>query len=111
MLFFIIFKAYDTRYHERAKNILNKLFSLFSEDIKDNIIIIFAFADTFTIFPSLASLKNKHSPFYKILGNIEDIPYFSFNNYAYFRNERDTFKIPYQKNQTNFEKRIKYKLV
>ena len=96
----IIFKASDTRCHERSKNILDKLFSLFGEDIKNNI-IIFTFADSFTNFPALTSLKNKNGLFYKILWNIEDIPYFAFNNESYFSSERNTFKITYQKNQTN----------
>ena len=107
----IIFKASDTRCHERAKNILDKLFSLFGEDIKENIIIIFTFADTFTNYPALTALKNKDGPFFKILGNIgniKDIPYFAFNNKAYFSNERDIFKITYHKNQINFGKLIKY---
>jgi hypothetical protein len=97
---YIIFKSSFTRCHERAKNILDKLFSLFGEDIKNNIIIIFTFADSFTNFPALTSLKNKDRKFYKILWNIEDIPYFAFNNEDYFSSERNTFKINYQKNQT-----------
>lgn len=105
---YIIFKSSVTRCHERAKNILDKLFSLFGEVIKNNIIIIFKFADSFTNFPALTSLKNKGGPFYKILGNIKDIPYFVLNNYAYFSNERHTFKITYQKNQTNLGELIKY---
>jgi len=104
----IIFKASDTRCHERSKDILDKLFSLFGEDIKKNIIIIFTFADSYTNIPALTALKNKDAPFYKILGDIEDIPYFAFNNQAYFSNERDTFKIPFEKNQINFGKLIKY---
>ena len=105
---YIIFRAFDTSCHKRDKNILYKIFSLFGEDIKKNIIIIFTFADTFTNFPVLTALKNKDGPFFKILGNIEDIPYFAFNNKAYFSNERDIFKITYHKNQINFGKLIKY---
>jgi hypothetical protein len=59
----------------------------------------------------LTALKNKDGPFFKILGNIgniKDIPYFAFNNKAYFSNERDIFKITYHKNQINFGKLIKY---
>ena len=108
---YIIFWAFVTRCHERDKNILDKIFSLFGEDIKENIIIIFTFADTFTNYPALTALKNKDGPFFKILGNIgsiKDIPYFAFNNKAYFSNERDIFKITYHKNQINFGKLIKY---
>ena len=104
----IIFRASDTRCHERSKDILDKLFSLFGEDIKKNIIIIFTFADSYTNIPALTALKNKDAPFYKILGDIENLPYFAFNNQAYFSNERDTFKIPFEKNQINFGKLIKY---
>ena len=99
------------RFHERDKNILDKIFSLFGEDIKENIIIIFTFADTFTNYPALTVLKNKDGPFFKILGNIgniKDISYFAFNNKDYFSNERDIFKITYHKNQINFGKLIKY---
>ena len=59
----------------------------------------------------MTALKNKDGPFFKILGNIgniKDIPYFAFNNKAYFSNERDIFKITYHKNQINFGKLIKY---
>ena len=105
---YIIFWAFDTRCHERDKNILDKIFSLFGEDIKENIIIIFTFADTFTNYPALTVLKNKDGTFFKILGNIKDISYFAFNNKDYFSNERDIFKITYHKNQINFGKLIKY---
>lgn len=56
----------------------------------------------------MAALKNKDGSVFKILGSIEDIPYFAFNNKFYFNNERDIFKITYQKNQINFGKFIKY---
>ena len=99
-----VFKATDTRCHERSKDILDKLFSLFGEDIKKNIIIIFTFADSYTNIPALTALKNKDAPFYKILGDIEDIPYFAFNNEAYFSDDREAFMDKFEKNNQNFEK-------
>ena len=39
----LIFKGNETRAHERTRYILNKLFSLFGEDITKIIIIIFTF--------------------------------------------------------------------
>ena len=99
-----VFKASETRFHDRMKYILDKLFSLFGEDIKKNIIIIFTFADSFNNFPALNALKNENSIFNKILGNIENLPYFAFNNEAYFSDDRETFMDKFEKNNQNFEK-------
>lgn len=43
----LIFKANQTRSTDRLKMVMNKLFSLFGNEIKNNIIIIFTFADNF----------------------------------------------------------------
>jgi GTP-binding protein EngB required for normal cell division len=99
-----IFKASETRFHDRMKYILDKLFSLFGEDIKKNIILIFTFADSFNDFPALNALKNENSIFTKILGNIENLSYFAFNNKVYFSDDRETFINKFEKNKQNFEK-------
>ena len=98
----IIFKASETRYHERINYILKQIFHLFGNDIRNNIIIIFIFADSFTIVPTLNSLKCELSLFKKFIGNIENIPHFTFNNLAYFSDDRDYFRIQYEKNKINF---------
>jgi len=104
----LILKATDTRAHERAKDIFDKLLSLFSKEIKPNIIIIFTFADTFKDFPALKMLKDESSPFLKVLGNIDSLPYFSFNNRAYFTNDKEFFYETYEKNNNSFLKFFEY---
>lgn len=104
----IIFKATETRVHDRAKDVLDKLFLLFGEEIKKNIVIIFTFADSFEDFPAMTTLKDETSPFAKILGDIEKLQYFAFNNKAYFSNDRKTFSTAYENNTKNFGKLLKY---
>ena len=103
----IIFKATETRAHERFKNIMDKVFSLFGEDIKNNIIIIFTFVDSFNEIPAIKTLRDNTLPFIKILGNIEDLNHYSFNNKVYFCKERKKFKNFYLKNSNNFENFLK----
>jgi hypothetical protein len=98
----LIFKASETRAHDRAKKVIKKLFSLFGEEIKNNIIIIFTFADDFNDIPALKTLKDKTSPFAKILGDIENLPHFAFNNKAYFSPNRNQFSGTYENNTKNF---------
>jgi hypothetical protein len=50
----------------------------------------------------LNSLKCELSLFKKFIGNIENIPHFTFNNLAYFSDDRDYFRIQYEKNKINF---------
>ena len=104
----LIFKATDTRAHDRAKSIFYKLLSLFSKEIKPNIIIIFTFADSFLDFPALKMLKDESSAFSKVLGNIDNLPYFSFNNRAYFTNDREYFYKVYENNTNSFSKFFEY---
>ena len=104
----LIFKATETRAHDRAKQVINKLFSLFGKDIKNNIIIIFTFADDFNEIPALKTLKDKTSPFSQILGDIDKLPCFAFNNKAYFSSDRDTFNKAYENNTKNFGKLLRY---
>ena len=104
----LIFKANETRAHDRAKAVINKLFSLFGQEIKNNIIIIFTFADDFKDIQALKTLKDKSSPFNQILGDIEDLPYFAFNNKAYFTDDKDGFNKVYENNTKNFGSLLKY---
>ena len=103
----LIFKATETRAHERFKNIMDKVFSIFGEDIKNNIIIIFTFVDSFNEIPTIKTLKDNNLPFINILGNIEDLNYYSFNNKAYFCKERKHLKNVYINNTNNFENFLK----
>ena len=59
---------------------MDKLFSLFGDDVKPNFIIIFTFVDNFNDFPIIKVLKNENMNFSKIFGNIKNLPIFSFNN-------------------------------
>lgn len=99
----LIFRASETRAHDRAKKVIKKLFSLFGEEIKNNIIIIFTFADDFNNIPALKTLKDKTSPFAKILDDIENLPDFAFNNKAYFSPHRNQFSGTYENNTKNFD--------
>ena len=98
----LIFRASETRAHDRAKKVIKKLFSLFGEEIKNNIIIIFTFVDDFNDIPAFKTLKDNTSPFAKILGDIENLPYFAFNNKAYFSPNRNQFSGTYENNTKNF---------
>jgi len=106
----IIFKATETRAHDRAKQILDKLFLLFEKGIKDNIIIIFTFVDDFDNVKNLTAFKtlnDEKSPFRNILGPIENLPHFEFNKSAYYTaNLNKSYE--YNKCQTNFDNLLKY---
>lgn len=103
----IIFKGNETRSHQRTKSILNKLFSLFGKDLKDNIIIIFNFTPDINNILALTTLKDKTSPFYDILGNIENLHYFAFENEAYFTSNKTQYEIPFENNIKNFAQLLK----
>ena len=101
----LIFKGTETRSHERTKDILDKLLSLFGKDIKNNIIVIFTFANFSTdAMTAITTLKDKSSPFYQIMGDIEKIPHFFFNNIAYFSDEKDNYYDSFEKNTLSFSK-------
>ena len=87
---------------------MNKLFSLFGKEIRNNIIIIFTFADNFKNIEGVNTLKNKDGIFYKILGNIDQLPFFAFNSIAYFSGEKDLFEKIYENNTKNFGSLLKY---
>jgi len=103
----LIFKANQTRSTDRLKMVMNKLFSLFGNEIKNNIIIIFTFADNFKKIEAVNTLKDKNGPFFEILGDIEKIPYFAFNNMAYFTSDRDEVEKIYENNTKNFGSLLK----
>ena len=92
----LIFKANQTRAAKRLELIMNKLFSLFGKEIRNNIIIIFTFADNFKNIEGVNTFKNKDVSFYKILGNIDQIPFFVFNSIAYFSGEKNLFEKIYK---------------
>ena len=104
----LIFKANQTRATDRLEAIMNKLFSLFGKEIKNNIIIIFTFADNFKNIEGVKTLKNKDGIFYKILGNIDDLPFFAFNSIAYFSGDKDQYEKIYENNTKNFGSLLKY---
>ena len=101
----LILKTTENMAHDRFKYILSKLFSLFGEDIKNNIIIILTFVDSFNDdeLPVINTLKDQTSLFSKILGDFDNLTHFSFNNNAYFTDNRNIFKDAYKNNTTNFE--------
>ena len=49
---------------------MNKLFSLFGKEIKNNIVIIFTFYVSFKDIKGVEILKYKGGPFYEVLGDI-----------------------------------------
>ena len=103
----LIFKANQTRSTDRLKMVMNKLFSLFGKEIKNNIIIIFTFADNFKNIEAVNTLKDPKGPFYEILGDIEKIPHFAFNNMAYFTSDREEVEKIYENNTKNFGSLLK----
>jgi hypothetical protein len=88
--------------------VMNKLFSLFEKEIKNNIIIIFTFCDNFKKIEAIKALKDKTAPFYQVLGDIDKIPHFLFNNIAYFTNERSEVESIFNNNTKNFGKLLKH---
>ena len=104
----LIFKATETRAHDRTKKVLDKLFSLFGEEIKKNIVIVFTFVDDFNDITAFRTLTDEKSPFFNILGNIKDLPYFMFNNKAYFTKDIDNFSNIYDNNTMNFGRLLKH---
>ena len=104
----LIFKATETRAHDRAKQVLDKLFSLFGEEIKKNIVIVFTFVDDFNDFSALQTLQDENSPFIKILGDIKNLEHFEFNNKAYFSKDKEVFEKIYNNNAKSFGRLLKH---
>lgn len=104
----LIFKSTETRNHERLQMVMSKLFSLFGKEIKNNIVLIFTFCDNFKQINALDILKSKTGPFYDILGDVSKLPYFAFNNMAYFTNDKESVEKIYENNTKNFGSLLKY---
>jgi hypothetical protein len=99
-------KSTETRVHKRLIDIFEKLFSLFGKDIIKNIIVVFTFSDFSDNFVALKTLKSEKIPFHKIMGNIDEKPYFQFNSMAYFDTSIDRQKYNFKQNKKNFEKLV-----
>ena len=104
----LFFKASDTRAHDRFNYILEKIFSIFGEDIKCNFVVLFNFADSYTDLPIMNVLKDTNTLFYKIFGDIENLPTFCFNNRAYFSSNKDNVYNFYENNNNNFKQFFEY---
>ena len=104
----LVFKASDTRNHDRAIKVLNKLFSLFGEEIKRNIIIVFTFVDDFTDISAFKTLTDKKSPFFTIFGDIKNLSHFEFNNRAYSTSDVESFSKIFDYNTKNFDALLKH---
>ena len=103
----LMFKANQNRVTDRFNMIINQIFSLFGEDIKNNIIILFSFADDFNYISALNILKDKNGIFYNLIGN-DKFHYFTFNNFAYFSNNKNEIKYIYNANTKNFSNFFEY---
>ncbi len=53
-------------------------------------------------------MKNENFLFFGLLGNIDKIPYFCFNNSLYFRSDRVNIGQSFEINKKNFENLFKY---
>ena len=104
----LLFKANQIRVTDTFEKVINNLFILFGKKIKNNIIIIFTFADNFKNIKGVTNLRNKEGIFYKILGNIDEFPYFAFNSLAYFCENKNDYKKIYENNIKNFRSLLKY---
>ena len=102
-----MFKANQNRVTDRFNMIINQIFSLFGEDIKNNIIILFSFTDDFNYISALNILKDKNGIFYNLIGN-DKFHYFTFNNFAYFSNNKNEIKYIYNFNTKNFSNFFNY---
>lgn len=100
----LLFKATEKWALNNAKLFLDKLFSLFGKEIIKNLVIVFTFVDDFDDIPALNTLADKNSPFIKILGNINELPHFEFNNIAYFSKYKEDFEKIFGYNSENFRK-------
>lgn len=102
----LVFKATETRAHERFKRVLDKLFSLFGNNIKKNVVIILTFVDDFNDISTLKML-NYEKIYFNLLGNINELPHFEFNNRAYFSSDKEYSEI-FENNSKNFSKLLNH---
>ena len=104
----LILKATETRAHDRFKYIMKKIFSMFGEDVKYNFIFIFNFIYSSKDIPIINVLKNQNLLFFKIFGDISNLPKFYFNNKANFDSNRYFYDNAYENNIKNFENFFNY---
>ena len=88
----LIMKAQENRIHSRLVYVLDKLFSLFGNDVMRNLVMIFTHASSSEI-KALEVLNSSQSPFRKYLGSVEKYKYFSFDSKIYFTEIKSNNKI------------------
>ena len=98
----LFFKVHTTRI-KMLKFIFEQLTILFGKDIINNIIVIFTFAEDSKEIKALKALKSKEDDFYECFGDIDNIPYFTFNNMIYF-SKGEYAKKMFENNNTNFSR-------
>ena len=103
----LFIKASTTRINIMLKFIYSQLISLFNKEIFNNLLVIFTFYDGYKNIYALETLKNKDDDFYKCFGDINNIPCFTFDNMAYFNDDREFVEKLYENNNTNFYKFFK----
>ena len=79
-----------------------EILSLFKKEIINNIIFIFTFTDNFKDIPCLKEIKYKDNLFAQMFEDINKIPYFAFDNGAYFNDDKESVKKIYENNTNNF---------
>ena len=89
------------------KFIYPQLVSTFGKEIFNNLFVIFTFCDGNKNIYCLETLKNKDGDFYKCFGDINNIPYFTFNSMACFTDDREDVEKLYENNNINFCKFFK----
>jgi energy-coupling factor transporter ATP-binding protein EcfA2 len=82
-----VMKSTVNRNTEFQKYIITNTLGLFGKDVISNFLILFTFCDGGEPL-ILNNLKSKESPFYKIISNIQEPSYISFNNSSIFSNEK-----------------------
>ena len=104
-------KAQENRIHSRLVYVLDKLFSLFGNDVVRNLIIIFTHASSSEI-KALEVVNSSQSPFRKYLVSVDKYKYFSFDSKIYFTEIKSDNKIyleeQYKKVVKNFREFFKY---
>ena len=87
---------------------ISKILSLFKKEIINNIVFIFTFTDNFKDIPCLKEIKYKDGLFAQMFKDINDVPYFAFDNSAYFNDDKEFVKKIYENNTNNFRNFLLY---
>ena len=100
-----VFKFYQTRFS--FLSLFRNVFSLFNNEIKNNIVFIFTFSDNSSEIPCLNELKHT---FAKMLDfdDFNKFPYFTFDSGAYFTNDKELVEKTYENNTKNFRNLLNY---